>query len=128
MSISKIASILHISYGNVYKFIKQLKKQGIVSKPVPGKRTRRQYKEDLKAIDKRRKLTPNMLAYLIDPNTVSAWAGLTLDERAVMLHRQFPDVKLTGRYICSIYKHNKVKRKAINIKKYSNPKTQIKIR
>ena len=37
--------------------------------------------------DKRCKVTPNMLQYILDPKTVQAWAGYSLDERAVMLHR-----------------------------------------
>ena len=49
--------------------------------------TRRSYKQNLISVDKRRKLTPTMISFLINPETVKKWAGLSLDARAVMLHR-----------------------------------------
>ena len=49
--------------------------------------TRRSYKQNLIRVDKRRKLTPNMVSFIINPDTVKKWAGLSLDARAVMFHR-----------------------------------------
>ena len=49
--------------------------------------TRRSYKQNLINVDKRRKLTPNMVSFIINPDTVKKWAGLSLDARAVMFHR-----------------------------------------
>ena len=69
-----------------------------------------------------------MLDYLLRPSTLKDWAGLTLDQRAVRLHRVFTNVKITGSYIGQIYSKNKIRRKKINIKKFSNAKTEIKIK
>ena len=40
-----------------------------------------------------------MVLFLKDPDTVKKWAGLSLDARAVMLHRQFPEIHISGCYI-----------------------------
>jgi len=77
--------------------------------------------------DKRKKLTKTMIDYLINPEIIKEWAGLSLAERAVMLHRKFPEVHISGSMIGLIYKKFKIKRKIVIIKKYSNLKTKKKI-
>ena len=54
--------------------------------------------------DRRKKLTKDMLEHLTKPETLRQWAGLNLDERAVMLHRACPGVHISGSMISRIYK------------------------
>ena len=54
-----------------------------------------------------------MLELITDPKIVLGWATLTLDERAVMLHRLYPVKKITGAYLGQIYKRNKINYKLI---------------
>ena len=43
---------------------------------------------------------------------------MNLDERAVMLHRAFPHMRITGQYLGKIFKKHKIKKKTIKIEKY----------
>ena len=69
-----------------------------------------------------------MVEYLRDPAVVVAWAGLTLAERDVMLHRKFPYTKVSGMTISSVYKKHKIRKKAVLIKKFTNPKITARIK
>ena len=63
-----------------------------------------------------------MINFLADPSVVKGWAGLSLAQRAVMLHRQHPEVKITGAHLGNLYRELGIKRKRVVIKKFSNLK------
>ena len=65
-----------------------------------------------------------MIEFIRSRDTVKAWAGKTLDERAIMLHRKFPQTKITGNYIGKLYSRFKIKRKAVVLRKYAEIKVQ----
>ena len=75
----------------------------------------------------RKKLTKDILEYLISPETLQLHSGLNLEERAVMLHRRFPETKISPSLISRIYKKFRIKKKIVQIKKYSNAKNHKKI-
>ena len=87
MSLARVCSLMKISYNYGRKFIIRLKLESVEEKPVRATKLRREYKQQLKDADRRIKLTPNMYAYIIDKDTVNMWAGYTLEQRSVMLHR-----------------------------------------
>lgn len=69
-----------------------------------------------------------MVSHIKDPKVINAWSGYSLDQRAVMLHRAFPETHVSGSTIHKVYKDNKIKRKVVVIKKFSNLKTERKIK
>ena len=44
----------------------------------------------------KRKMTWEMIEFFKRKETITSWIGLSLEQRAVMLHRQFPEVRLSG--------------------------------
>ncbi len=62
-----------------------------------------------------RQIKTYLRAYLfyLDDSTLKKWADKTLEERAVLFHRSYPEVKIHPSYICRIYKKYRIKRKAI---------------
>ena len=59
-----------------------------------------------------------MVKYLQHPDTIKGWAGLTLAERAVMLHRQFPENHISKDSIGLLYRKAKIRKKVVVIKKF----------
>ena len=72
-------------------------------------------------------MTQPQLDYLTDPQTLKLWSGLTLDQRRVMLHRQFPELKISRYHLRLAYRQAGIKKKAIRIKKSKPPQNQEKI-
>ena len=58
-----------------------------------------------------------MVEYLNKKETVLSWVGLSLAERAVMLHRQFPNVRIGSHCLGMYYKSSKIRKKPVVIKK-----------
>ena len=67
--------------------------------------------------DKRKKITPEMIEWVTSQETLKAHTALTLAERVVMLHRQFPETKISGSALARLFRKEGVKKKAIVKKK-----------
>ena len=68
-----------------------------------------------------------MITWLTDPEVLRSQAGLSLAQRAVIFHRKFPETKISAVWIGKIYKRNKIRRKIVSIKKFSNLRKKMKI-
>jgi uncharacterized protein YerC len=66
-----------------------------------------------KVTPSRRKLRSCHIEYLLKSDTLRFWAHLSLEQRAKMLHRQFPEVRIGKDTLASLYKAHGVKYKAI---------------
>ena len=55
-------------------------------------------------------------------STITKQAGRSLDERAVMFHRRFPEVRISRQQLRSIYKLHGIKKKAIRQRKFMKAK------
>ena len=62
---------------------------------------------------KRTKLQGDHVAYLCSPQTLTAWAHLSLQQRARMFHRTFPELKISATLLARTYKQHGVKFKFI---------------
>jgi len=70
------------------------------------------------------KLTSEHIGYLTSSHTLQKWACKTLQERVILFHRHFPEIKISPRTLCSLYKKNKISKKAlryVKMKKYEDP-------
>ena len=82
---------------------------------------RRLIAQGLKELDKGQKarppprvsLTQEHLNFLCSKNTLNAWAHLSLEQRVIMFHRQFPELRITITILRKIYKKNGIKFKFI---------------
>ena len=50
------------------------------------------------------KVTEEMLNHIRDEKNIFGWSTLNLKERVVMLHRVYPEKKISGAYLGQIYK------------------------
>ena len=62
-------------------------------------------------------MTPVMLDWLLDEKRFKEHVALTLAERAVMLHRQFPEVRVSPQLIGKYFRKFGVKLKQVVLKK-----------
>ena len=62
-------------------------------------------------------LSPRQKGWLMSEETLRRTAHLTLAQRAVLFHRQFPERHVSPSTICKLYKQNKIRRKAIRFQK-----------
>ena len=62
-------------------------------------------------------MTDEMIDYISDPACVRRWAGYTLAERAVLLHRRFPHTVVSASTISRYYKRLRIKQKAVVVRK-----------
>ena len=53
---------------------------------------------------KRKKLEQHHVDYLCSPKTLREWAHLSLMQRAVILHRAFPEIKISATLLQTTYK------------------------
>jgi transposase len=60
------------------------------------------------------KITDDHIEFLINKDTLDQQAGLSLDERVILFHRSFPEIKITQTTLARIYSKNGVKFKKIN--------------
>ena len=67
--------------------------------------------------DRRKKVTPEMLEWISSVETLEKHVGMTLAERAVMLHRKFPETRITESALSRLFKEQGVKKKVILKKK-----------
>ena len=74
-----------------------------------------------KAQDASRLIEAEQAAFLKDPETLKAWAGRSLAERAVLYHRRFVHKTISAMELCRFYKRNKISRKAVNRYKAATP-------
>ena len=84
-------------------------------------------KAEIKDRDRRKKLYPAVVDYITAPKTLESLAGLTLSQRTVRLHQEFPDCKITASYLGHLYRKYKIRQKPVQIVKVSNPKTMRRI-
>ena len=75
-----------------------------------------------------RKMTEDMIDYIRQPACVKKWAGYSLAERAVQLHRRFPNVRVSGSTMGLYYRVLRIKTKAVSLKKLPDRPTQLRIR
>ena len=61
----------------------------------------------------RRKLAQQHLDYLCSHQTLTAWAHLSLQQRVVMFHRQFPELRISASLLLKTYKQHGIKFKFI---------------
>ena len=57
-------------------------------------------------------------------NTLKAWAAKTLQERAVLYHRKFPNKKISPMSLCLFYKKHSIRRKRVTRFKSAPPNKQ----
>lgn len=69
--------------------------------------------ETIKPLGRPAKLKSAHIEYLVSQETLNQQAGLSLAERAVLFHRQFPELKVSHSTIARVYKLNGVKFKMI---------------
>ena len=60
-----------------------------------------------------KKLAKNHIDYLVDEQTLKYWAHLSLKQRAVVFHRQFPELRISASQINRIYKEHGIRFKYI---------------
>jgi hypothetical protein len=53
---------------------------------------------------------PMHIKYLTAPKTLQLMAGQTLDTRAKMFHRQFPDKRISAGALSLLYKRNGIRK------------------
>jgi hypothetical protein len=68
-----------------------------------------------------RKLRAQHLWYLLSDETLRSQAQNSLEERCVMFHRQFPEIKLSRAHLGAIYKKHGITRKVIKFVKTLKP-------
>jgi ribosomal protein S15P/S13E len=78
------------------------------------------------------KIQPHHVVFLTSMSTLQAQAACTLTERAVLLHRRFPEIKISPNSIQRLYRMNGIRRKAlryVKTLKYQDPeRRQLDIR
>jgi transposase len=72
----------------------------------------------------KRKILQTHVDYLCDPTNLKRWCGKTLNVRARLFHRQFPNLTISAEHLGYIYKQNLVKKKKIKVFKTLTPKQQ----
>ena len=99
MTLSAIAKILRVAVTAVHTLLR--KDPADLSAATPKPRGRH---PPLKSRQK---------GWLMSEETLRQTAHLTLAQRAVLFHRQFPERHVSPSTICKLYKNNKIRRKAI---------------
>ena len=61
------------------------------------------------------------LTFLLPQPTLDKWAGSSLDERASLFKKQFPDAELSGSKLWRIYHQNGIRYKFVLTKKFVPP-------
>ncbi len=74
-----------------------------------------------KKLDRRSKVRDHHVEFLISQETLNDQAEKTLAERCVLLHRKFPELKISPSYLSLIYKKNSIRRKVIILGKELRP-------
>ena len=62
--------------------------------------------------------------FLLNPDTLKRWAGMTMKMRTILFHRQFPDKRIAVTSLRRLYLKHKVKRKKVRQEKSLPPGTQ----
>ncbi len=99
MTLSAIAKILRVAVTAVHTLLG--KDPADLSDAIPKPRGRHP------------PLTQRQKGWLMSEETLRRTAHLSLAQRAVLFHRQFPERHVSPSTICKLYKNNKIKRKAI---------------
>ena len=63
--------------------------------------------------------------YLLNQRTLEQWSGLTLKERTVMFHRQFPNRRIAVTSLRRLYLKNRIKRKKLRQEKVMPQEQQL---
>ena len=67
--------------------------------------------------DPRKQLERQHIKYLLQHYTLKRWIGRSLDERAALFMRKFPDKELTGGRLWHLYRKHGIKYKCVAVKK-----------
>ena len=70
------------------------------------------------------KLDQEHIEFILNPDTLKKWAGMTMKMRTTLFHRQFPDKRIAVTSLRRLYLKHKVKRKKVRQEKYLPPGTQ----
>ena len=70
------------------------------------------------------KLDQEHFEFLMSPDTLKQWAGMTMKMRTTLFHRQFPNKRIAVTSLRRLYLRHKVKRKKVRQEKYLPPGTQ----
>ena len=69
----------------------------------------------------RRKVPLKQQRFLTSPTTLKEWCSKSLGERAVLLHRRYPETHISASYISKLYSKHGITKKAIVKKKNLRP-------
>ena len=72
-------------------------------------------------------MTSSQIEYLTSHATLDKWVGLSLEERRVMFHRQFPDKRISIYRLRKAYREAGIKLKKIQTTKIVTKGQQAKI-
>jgi len=64
-----------------------------------------------------RRLDQEHVNFLTDFRTLELWAGLTMKQRTVLFHRQFPDKRIAVTSLRRLYLRHKIRRKKVRLEK-----------
>ena len=120
---AKTADALGVTVGRLRKVYNAAKDRAAVNQKPSKLLTRKKMRAEIKGRDRRKKLYPAVIDYITSTKTLEIWAGLTLAQRTVRLHQEFPDCRITASYLGKLYAKHKIKQKPVQIVKVSNPKT-----
>jgi len=96
-----IAGALGITYNQVQHICRRASRPD--APPKPEKQVRR--------------LGPEHLAFLTSMHTLEQWAGLTMKQRTVLFHRQFPDKRIAVTSLRRLYLRHQIRRKKVRLEK-----------
>ena len=66
-------------------------------------------------------LSAEHVEFLLDPDTLHNWIGLSLKERCIMFHRHFGNHRINPTLLRKFYLQHKIKKKKIKWVKHINP-------
>jgi len=64
-----------------------------------------------------RQLGPEHVQYLTSMHTLEQWSGLTMKQRTVLFHRQFPNKRIAVTSLRRLYLHHGIRRKKVRLEK-----------
>ena len=99
LNVTSIAKLTKIPVSSVQRLIKQALKALLEERPAE--------------VQSRKKLQRHHIEYLLDKGTLNEWAHLSLKQRAVMFHRQYPELKISSSLLHRAYKDHGVRYKYI---------------
>ena len=86
----------------------------------------RKKKKEIEALPIRKRygmrfLSAEHIEYLLDPDTLHSWIGLSLKQRCLMFHRHFGNHRINATLLRNFYREHKIRKKKIKWVKHINP-------